>query len=165
MTDYKKMRRIITTTAATLAAGVLLWVGVQKYQKYSSEKAFENLPKAQQELVIKLRENKTPEKTIQVNIDAYNRMIWITNNFNEMVTLTIEMDAKKLTTEDEKSIRIFRKQQDIGLLIMWLKEAKTLKQQMILLDTTKIDELIASMESLKAQLELDIKGLKALKFK
>ena len=132
MVDYKKIKTIIKITLGTLAVGAALWVGVQQYQKLHSEKSFEKLPKAQQEIVIKLRENKTPEKTIQLNIDAYNELIRLTNLYNDDVGHIEKMDSIKVTNLDERVLRITDKYKYINVLNDLLRATREIKQKMVL---------------------------------
>ena len=167
MVDYKKLKKRIIITLAALDASLALLIGVQYYQKVQSQKAFEKLPKAQQEVVIKLRESKTPDKTIQINIDAYNKLIEITNTYNSSIDRWEKSDSinAKITNLDEKVQRITYKYNDIRVLVDVIRWAKSVREQFTLFDTTKIDELIASMELSKTKLEADITALKKLSFK
>lgn len=158
MTNYDKIKKTIKITVAALTASAALLVGVQQYQKVQNKKEFDKLPKAEQELVIKLREQKIPDKTIQINIDAYNKYTELGKIFNKFVEQEQKVDSITVKSIDEITERWNYKCQRLNLLRKLLKDTDTYGD-LTLLDTKEAEDLEHSINEMISQIAYEIENL------
>jgi hypothetical protein len=165
MVDYKRIKTQIAAyiIACTMAATSL--AALSDFKSVTSQKTFEKLPKAQQEIVIKLRNDKTPEKTVKLNIAAYTELIRLTKVFENFVTHEERVDLIPVTNISEQAKRMVNKSELINKIVALHKNVSALAGKNALIDKEQIELSINSMNQFKEKLETDIEILGKMQFR
>jgi hypothetical protein len=159
MVDYDRLVKKIRLALTALAAGGLIMLSVKEYQKDQSKKAFDKLPKAQQEIVIKLKDKKIPEKTIQINLNAYSELNRIGKSVEDILNQEQNIDSIKVTTKDEITTRLFHKNERKRILVDLLLQTENNEQLLTVLGKENAEVLKKAIKEMIAETDAQIKDL------
>ncbi|MFA5796610.1 MAG: hypothetical protein WC916_01060 [Candidatus Woesearchaeota archaeon] len=161
MVDYKKIGKKVIITITAIAASILILRECREMENVSDKARFNRLPKATQEVVLKLEVSGTSKDTLLNNISGLDQARKNAERFNELLMGIEKFDTVGVKPNDRvgRGMKIMLKWQKIHELESVLDGLKRNRKLITVLDRKPIDDLIAEITAVIAQQKADIKEL------
>jgi len=171
MIDNKKITKSRNLAASVIVGTVMLGLSLvavtDYFQKSGSKKDFDKLSKPQQEMVLKLKNDKSKEKTIQLNLTAKDELKRLSEAYDGFVVFETKLNSIPVVNIDEQVKRITNQSNLLKQVVQLRKDVINLKGKLTLdPDLIKqMEDLIKVMASFEEQLDTEIMFLKNMQFR